>query len=390
MVDRPLSSLNPQVLNALRIGAYQIYYMDRVPERAAVSSTVDAIKNAGAPNAASFVNAILRRAARKAEYFPKPDKTTHYLEYCAMQHAHPLWMITRWFEQLNQDRFEYLLTQNNKPPKSTLKLISKNSLPDDEPDFGKYLLKNLSVKSHTRPLRGAYAVETLPKFDKCEAFKKGCYIVQQESAQLCCEILAPKANETVLDACGAPGGKSIYLWESGVAEKDLTVCDISHKRLAKITENFERVGLVGAQILRGDVVELTKDQVFDKILIDAPCSALGVVRRHPEIKWQRSLRDIEACAENQKHILHGLAGRVKEGGELLYVVCSFEPEETYLQIDEFLNTHSEYEVHPLDDRVHDFYRKYVTKRQELVIYGGNSDDLDGFYAVLLKKSWAGS
>jgi len=385
MVSRPLPSLDPRVLNALRIGAYQIYYMDRVPERAAVSSTVDAIKHGGVPNAASFVNAILRRVAKRAEYFQKPDKEKNYLVYCAMQYSHPLWMITRWFQTLTKEKFEYLLAQNNKPPKYALKRITKNQLPENENSLSKYLLKEFSIKSHKKPLLGALEVETLPKFDLCPAFKAGCYIVQNESSQLCCQLLSPKETDTVLDACAAPGGKSIALWEQGVSPENLTVCDISQKRHQLIQDNFERVGLVGATILKGDVIEQTKNKTFDKILLDAPCSALGVVRRHPEIKWQRTPKDIEACSIIQKNILNSISDRLNVDGELLYIVCSFEPEETTLLIDNFLQEHSEFQILSLDDRVHDFYRKYVTKCKELVIYGGNPDNLDGFYAVLLKK-----
>ncbi len=146
MLKRPYSSLDPRVANALRVGAYQIYYMDRVPERAAVSETVEAIKQVGVPNAASFVNAILRRVAKKSEYFTKPDKEKLPLEYFPIQFAHPPWMVERWHKRLPQDKFEYLLINNNKPPKQSLKLIKRNPLPEPEVDFPTYLLKTHSQK----------------------------------------------------------------------------------------------------------------------------------------------------------------------------------------------------------------------------------------------------
>lgn len=385
VVNRPLTSLDPRVLNALRVGAYQIYYMDRVPERAAVAETVEAIKTAGVPNASSFVNAILRRIAKKSEYFPKPDKEAHYAEYCAMQYAHPQWLVNRWIQNIPKDKFEYLLINNNKPPKFTLKRILKNPLPNQLEAFPAYLLRTSGIKSQSRPLPGGYIVESLPRFESCEAFQKGCYIVQHESAQLCSQLLSINPDDKVLDACAAPGGKSIALWDRGVRPENLTVCDFSQKRLQRLYENFSRVGLLGVKVLHGDAVEQSQNQMFDKILLDAPCTALGVVRRHPEIKWQKTPRDIENCAQNQKKLLFGLAKSLNLFGELLYVVCSFEPEETTLQIEEFLAHHPDFEIESLANRVHDFYRKYVTKRNELLIYGGNIDDLDGFYAVILKK-----
>lgn len=385
MTDRPFSSLDPRVVNALRVGAYQIYYMDRVPERAAVSETVEAIKLVGVPNAASFVNAILRRVAKKSDYFPKPDKEKFPLDYYSMQYAHPKWMVERWYKQLPQEKFEYLLVNNNKIPKHTLKLIKRNPLPTAEQDFPTYLLKNHSIESSWRPLPGAFRTEALPKFENCEAFQKGCYIVQDESAQLVTSLFQVKNTDTCLDACAAPGGKSIYLWDSGIEAKNLTVCDSAQKRLKILNENFKRVGLTEATVLHGDVVEQCQGKVFDKILLDAPCSSMGVIRRHPEIKWLRVPNDVLNCAAEQARLLNGLASCVASGGEMVYSVCSFELEETTQQIEKFLNMHKEFEKVSLMDRLHDFYKKYVTRDNELLIYSSNPDDLDGFYAVILRK-----
>lgn len=385
MLDRPFSSLDPRVANALRIGTYQIYYMDRVPERAAVSETVEAIKQVGVPNAASLVNAILRRVAKKSEYFPKPDKVTQTVEYYSMHHSFPQWMIERWYKQLSLERFEYLLANNNRIPKNTLKLLTRNELPNGEKDLATYLLKSQSVESSWRPLPGALRLETLPKFDQCEAFKKGCYLVQDEAAQLASGLVQASDTDLCLDACAAPGGKSIYLWESGVSPENLTVCDFAQKRLRILRENFARVGLEGAQILHGDVVEQCAGKQFHKILLDAPCSAMGVIRRHPEIKWLRTLNDIQNCALEQARLLEGLAKNVLVGGELIYIVCSFELEETTQQIQQFLEKHPEFEKQDISNRVHDFYKKYLTREHELLIYSGNPDDLDGFFGVVLKK-----
>lgn len=386
MLDRPFSSLDPRVANALRIGTYQIYYMDRVPERAAVSETVEAVKQVGVPNAASLVNAILRRVAKKSEYFPKPDKVTQPVEYYSMHHSFSQWMVERWYKQLSLEKFEYLLSNNNRIPKNTLKLITRNPLPNNESDLATYLLKTQSVESSWRPLPGALRAETLPKFNECEAFKKGCYIVQDEAAQLSASLVQASATDTCLDACAAPGGKSIYIWESGLAAENLTVCDFAQKRLKVLRENFERVGLQGVTILHGDVVEQCNGKTFQKILLDAPCSAMGVIRRHPEIKWLRTPSDIQNCSIEQARLLDGLAKNVAVGGELIYIVCSFELEETILQINNFLETHPGFEkVCPLD-RIHDFYKKYVTRENELLIYSGNPDDIDGFFGVVLKRN----
>lgn len=399
MVDRPLQSLDPRVLCALRVGTYQIFYMDRVPDRAAVSETVEAVKLVGVRNAASFVNAILRRVARKAEYFPKPDKAKQQAEYLAMHHAHPQWMIDRWLAHIPPERLEHMLSGNNTPPKITLRVLGRNPVPGvgkggaaggtgGTDDLATFLLREHGIASQWRPLKGALQVESLPPFDKCEAFKAGCYIVQDEAAQLCASLVAPLPTDTVLDACAAPGGKAIHLWDGGVEPARLTLCDFSQKRLAVLQKNLERVKLQGATVVHGDAAAALKEKSYKKIVLDAPCSALGVIRRHPEIKWLRSLADIENCAKEQKRLLSSLASLVEPKGELIYIVCSQEVEETTAVTDNFLATHPEFEVASLEGRIHDYYRKYLTRQNEVLVLPGNGDDLDGFYAVVFRKRGA--
>jgi len=385
MIDRPFASLDPRVASALRVGTYQIFYMDRVPDRAAVSETVEATKQVGVPNAASFVNAILRRVARKAEYFPKPDKQKALAEYLAMHHAHPQWMVDRWLRHVPLDRLEHMLSGNNTQPKHTLRVIARNPVPTGE-DLATFLLREHGITSDWRPLKGALQVASLPPFERCEAFKAGCYIVQDEAAQLCSSLVDAKPGQRVLDACSAPGGKAIYTWDNGVEPEDLTLCDFSNKRLEMLARNLTRVRLVGASVVHGDAVEVLKGKTYSRILLDAPCSALGVIRRHPEIKWLRSPADIDTSAKEQRRLLAGLAPLVEPGGELLYIVCSQEQEETVDVTDAFLGAHREFEIVPLAGRIHDYYRKYLTRRGETLVLPGNGDEIDGFYAVVFRRS----
>jgi 16S rRNA (cytosine967-C5)-methyltransferase len=385
MVDRPFASLDPRVACALRIGAYQIFYMDRVPDRAAVSETVEAIKKVGAGNAASFVNAILRRVARKAEYYPKPDRETDTLNYLSVQFAHPAWMVERWMKHVPVDRLEHLLSGNNKAPPITLRQISRRPLPSDE-DLSAWLLRTQGIQSEWLPLKTALRVERLPDFSRCEAFRNGCYIVQDVAAQIAVGLVRAGADcGRVLDACSAPGGKSLALWDQGVEGCDLVLAESSQKRISLLKQNLERVGVEPAEILQGDVLAQIGERTFDTVVLDAPCSALGVIRRHPESKWQRVPQDIDHCAQEQRRLLDGLAVAVRPGGELVYIVCSVEQEETTLQMADFLERHKEFEVVSLERRVHDYYRKYVTRGNELLILPGNADDLDGFYAMVLRK-----
>jgi 16S rRNA (cytosine967-C5)-methyltransferase len=385
MVDRPFASLDPRVACALRVGAYQIFYMDRVPDRAAVSETVEAIKKVGAGNASSFVNAILRRVARKAEYYPKPDREAETAGYLAVQFAHPQWMIERWLKHIPVDRLEHLLSGNNKAPPIVLRRLVNKPVPSGE-DLAAFLLRTQGIQSEWLPLKTALKVERLPDFSQCEAFKSGCYIVQDAAAQLAVSLVKTAGvNAPVLDACSAPGGKSIALWDLGLNEQNLVLAETSQKRMGLLKENLSRVGVVPAEILQGDVLEQVSGRMFDTVLLDAPCTAMGVIRRHPESKWHRVPQDITHCAAEQRRLLDGLASAVREGGELVYIVCSVEQEETTQQMSDFLLRHPEFEAVSLEQRVHDYYKKYVVRDKELLILPGNADDLDGFYAMVVRK-----
>ena len=384
MVSRPLQSLDQRVLNALRIGTYQIFYMDRVPDRAAVSETVEAAKLVGAKNASSFVNAILRRVARKAEYFPKPNKETEAAEYLAMHYAHPPWMIERWLRHIPRERLEHMLASHNSQPQITLRVISRNPTPTNE-DLATYMLREHGIGSHWRPLKGALVMDKLPNFEKCEAFKKGCYIVQDEAAQLCTSLVGILPNAKVLDACAAPGGKSINLWDAGVEAENLTLCDFSQKRIQLMQQNLDRVGLKNVNVVHGDLASAFPKEKFQRVVLDAPCSSMGVIRRHPEIKWHRSVSDIETCSKEQQRLLTAAANLVEDGGQLAYIVCSQEQEETTHMTQWFLEKFPNFQRVSLDGVVHDYYRKYLNSVDELLVIPGNPDGLDGFFAAVFQK-----
>jgi 16S rRNA (cytosine967-C5)-methyltransferase len=322
--------------------------------------------------------------SRKAEYFPKPDKVKQQAEYLAMHHAHPQWMIDRWLSNIPPERLDHMLSGNNTPPKNSLRVLARNPVPGGD-DLATFLLREHGIASHWRPLKGALQVESLPPFETCEAFKAGCYIVQDEAAQLCASIVAPRPTDTLLDACSAPGGKAIHMWDAGVEANQITLCDFSQKRIALMQKNLDRVKLHGATLVHGDAGSALSGKSFSKVVLDAPCSAMGVIRRHPEIKWLRSLADVENCAKEQRRLLVSCASLVEPHGELVYIVCTQEVEETSAVSDDFLASHPEFEIASLDGRIHDYYRKYLTRRNEVLVLPGNGDDLDGFYAVIFRK-----
>lgn len=391
MIDRPFSSLDPRVANALRIGTYQIYYMDRVPDRAAVAETVEAVKLVGAAQAASLVNAVLRRVALKAEYFQKPNKEKETTAYLAMHHAHPAWMIERWSRFIGLERLEHVLAAHNAPPQKTLRMMRKRPVPGGV-DLATHLLKSFGIKSTHRPLKSALRLKDYPEFSTCEAFRSGSFIVQDESAQLAASLVSPESGQRVLDACAAPGGKTIAIWDQAPDGVTFYLCDSARKRLAKLEQNLSRIAPdpAAVHVAHADAAAAFPNTSFHHIVLDAPCSAMGVISRHPEIKWHRVPQDIKNAAAEQKRLLDALAARVLPGGELIYMVCSFEPEETTDQIAQFLQHHCEYARVDLNGRIHDYYKKYLTTAGDLLILSGNPDQIDGFYACVLRKTTSSS
>lgn len=387
MIDRPFASLDPRVANALRVGTYQIYYMDRVPVRAAVAETVQAVKLVGAAPAASLVNAVLRRVAKKAEYFKKPDKDKETVAYLSMHHSHPQWMIERWLKHLPEERLVHCLIAHNEVPQKTLHDLQKRPNPEGAP-LDHFLLKTHGVRSSWRPLRSALRLESFPNFPSCPAFQAGSYIVQDESAQLAASLVQPKSGEKVLDACASPGGKTIAVWDKSPEDVHFFLADSAKKRMLTLQENLRRLQLDNDShfhVTHSPAGEAFPKETFDHIILDAPCSSLGVISRHPEIKWLRSPQDITQCANEQRELLKTLGKRLRPGGELVYMVCSFELEETTKQIEHFMRENSEFEKVDLRGRIHDYYRKYLVDDNELLIFSGNQDRIDGFFACVLRR-----
>ena len=383
LIDRPLNAVDPRVLNALRIGMYQIYYMDRVPDRAAVSETVEATKSMGVGHAASFVNGVLRNVARRTEYFKKPDKEKEPVAYYSMHYSYPPWLIERWNDHLPAKRLEFLLEKTNEVPQHFLKVFEKKITTEE---LSYFFLKEYGIHCNPLPLEGCIQVSRLPDIAKCTYYQKGFYQIQSETSQLMASLVNKDHDGYLLDACASPGKKLLCLLDEGFDQDKVIAYEIYPKRAKILNDEIRRAGFkLGNPVVTADISKSDLNREFHNILLDAPCSSLGVIQRHPEMKWLKKPQDIEHYAQVQKEILEHLAPSVAIGGELLYTVCSFEPEETTEQIDLFLRNHTEFQRYNILERVHPYYQKYLKSNHEIIIYPGNTDSLDGFFGVVLKR-----
>jgi 16S rRNA (cytosine967-C5)-methyltransferase len=384
---RDLDKLSPFMRASLVLGTYQIFYMDKVPDRAAVNESVEYLRASGEAKATSFANGILRQIARKAAYFPKPDKEEKPVEYLAVQFAHPEWMIKRWLDRFSFPKLEIMLAANNTQPSFTARANLMRYPVEQIHDLQQKLLKEESTHTDRVNLRSAIRFLDPPRFDEGSLFARGEYTAQDLSSQLVALFVDPKPGEHIADVCAGPGGKLSHLYELAGGQAFLTAIERSPRQFSRAQESMQRMGHDQNLTWRHqDLLECDDNEVFDKILLDAPCSGLGVLAKHPDGKIFKNAASIEVLAAKQRELILHCLKMLKKGGHLIYSVCSFEPEETLLHV-EWLQKQLKDQceiVSPLP-YLPDYYKKYVTREQVFLVYSFNADAMDGFGSFILRK-----
>ena len=380
---RPVAKLERSVLILLRSGLYQLFYLDRVPVSAAVNETV-ILAHEFAPRAAGFVNAVLRQADRERAAIRYPDQGSDAAGYLAARHSHPRWLVETWLRQLGKDEAELLASAMSAPPPFTLRVNTRKASRDE-------LLARLSEEGvsatagryspHAVQVSGPIHLAALP------SFRAGLFTVQDESSQLAGLILAPSPGERLLDLCAAPGGKATHLAQLMENRGSILACDTSAKKLGLVAETAERLGvtILSTRVLDGTRGPLPfADGEFDRVLIDAPCSGLGVLRRNPEGKWWKSPQTIAELVPVQQSILANAAAVVKRGGTLLYATCSTTREENEAVVDEFLSRHADFMVENVRE-LFPFLAEFCTERGFFRSWP-HRHGMDGFFAARLRRN----
>lgn len=323
--NRPLDRLDPIVLMALRLGLFQMGFLDRVPDHAAIMTSVDLVARRAA-SAKGFVNALLRRAQREGL---TPPPAAPEVARLGVLHSHPDWLVRMWTDELAPGEVEPLLEANNTAAPTCYRALGDR-------DAVLTVLRAHDVAAQ----KGRYASTSIvipgPVLDM-----EGLAVVQGEASQLVVEMLDPRPGERVLDACAAPGGKSAAIAARVGNEGHVVACDPGRNAAARI-----RASLRGAGIERGVAIHPrgveTLDAApasFDAVLVDAPCSGLGTLRQHPEIRWRRTPRDLDDLAERQHAILASVARLVRPGGRLVYSTCTIARTENDDVVEAFLADH---------------------------------------------------
>ena len=327
------------IRQALRIGALQILTLTRVPDSAAVDESVELAKKYGHPGTAGLVNAVLRRLA-KGERAPLPDPATDPAAYLAVAHSHPRWLVDRWLTRYGFDETEQLLAAGNAEPRVSVRanahriapaaladaLRAEGASPEPAPNGGPVLLVAPGYVAARSPL-----------------FRDGLLSLQDEAEAAVAGLLGAMPGERALDLCAAPGGKASQIAEA-VAPSGFVVAMERHGSRAKALRSnlVERLRLPRAWTVCGDGLAPPLRGGFARVLVDAPCSGLGVLRRRADARWRKEAGAIAQMAAIQGPLLESAAALVKAGGVMVYSVCSLEPEETDAIVEAFLSRHSEF------------------------------------------------
>ena len=346
----------PALQNLLRLGLYQIFWLDRIPDHAAVHETVELAKQNGFGPQAGFVNAVLRGYLREAG---ETKKILGELKISnpAIGWSHPEWLVEKWRKRFDDEKTAQLLEWNNTPPKTfarvnmlktdASKLIEKWREENIEYDFVRrdWLEENFvfELKSH-------------PPLHSLASFRDGWFYIQDPSTLLAVRELDPQPGETILDLCAAPGGKTTFIAQLMKNEGKIIAQDVSEERLKLIQENCTRLGVTNVETVSNSSFFILHSS-FNRILVDAPCSNTGVMRRRVDLRWRISPEEISRLRQTQLDLLKLAATKLKPGGVLVYSTCSLEPEENSEVVKEFLREHenfkleSEHELLPFADNV---------------------------------------
>ena len=340
-LNRPLSKVDAKVLNVLRVAMYQIFFLDRVPNSAAVNESTELAKKFCSQSAAKFVNGVLRSAVREPSKsnFPTGDD----LESLALRNFHPAWLVKLFADEFGLDATKKLLDFDNTEPPLCLRVNNLRTTRENILDA----LKKFDVQAEA----STFAPEGIicrghGALDKFRPLRDGLCQVQDESSMTAAHLLNPTAGDFVIDCCAAPGGKTTHIAELMQNHGRIVAADIYDTKLAHVKQNADRLGITIIEPTLIDARELGDKfpAQADKVLVDAPCSGLGVLRRKADMRWKKNPAELEPLPALQEEILSSAARTLKRGGTLLYSTCTILRRENQSVVEKFLSTHADFDL----------------------------------------------
>lgn len=379
-VNRRLDKIAPVILNVLRMGVYQIFLLTKVPTSAACNEAVKLARKYGHKGTVGFVNGVLRSVARSIETIKYPNAQDDPVQYLALKYFHPEWLITRWLERFGFEECEKLCVINNQTPALVFRT---NTLKTNRNELMERLKQEGVTCEPSKWTPEGIVCTEIPSLASLDSLREGLFQVQDESSMMVAHVLDPKPGEFVIDACGAPGGKSTHIAALMKNKGVVLSVDIHEHKLALIKENAKRLGIniIQPQLLDATNLHEKYFKQADRVLVDAPCSGLGVLRRKPDSRWRKSVEMLDELPKLQTQILISASKCVKKGGVLVYSTCTTEPEENQYVIDSFLRSVNDFE---LDDVAK--FLPALKGRSRMVQLLPHVDGVDGFFiARMIKK-----
>ena len=381
-----IKRIDPKVLNALRMGLFQIIFLDRVPASAAVNTSVELCKTVAEPYVVKFANAILRKAGVAHTEVPFPQFSQDPVASIAATLSFPAWLVERWLKRFGPEECRALCSFINTIPPISVRV---NELKTSREELRRALEQETDSTTPTRhaPMGLSFINPRFP-IAKMTAYQKGWFQVQDEAAQLVSLFLAPLPGEKIMDACAGLGGKTGHIAQLMGNKGRIIAVDKERRKLGLLRSEMMHLGISTVTTRSLDLAlppETGQDTpAFDRILLDAPCSGLGVLRRNPDAKWAAAKQNLAPFRERQIDMLTNVAPQLKVNGTLLYTVCSMEPEENEKVVEAFVQTHPGFMVDTDRETIPDAVLPFVGQSGYLRTFP-HTHNMDGFFSVRLKR-----
>ena len=368
-----VKKISPWIINILRMGIYQIIFLDKVPKSAAVNESVNLAKRYGHKSSSNFVNAILRKVEK--EDLEELNNIENNVERISKTTSMPEWIVEELLKEKTVEETEKICQNSNKKPNLTIRI---NNLKISKEELEKQF-KKANIEFEEGILEDFLVLKKIKNIENLELFKKGYFSIQDEAAGFTTIVLNPQKGDYVLDACSAPGGKTTYMAQWMQNEGKIEAWDIYDHRIKLIKENANKLGIKIIQTNINDATIYKEEykEKFDKILLDVPCLGIGVMKRKPDIKWQRKQEDINEITKIQYQILEKCSKYLKKGGELVYSTCSILKEENEEIIKKFIKNYPEFKIANYNIKQNNYFYKYIEDGKYLKVYP--NENTDGFF-----------
>ncbi len=356
---------------------YQLLFMDKIPAYAVINEAVELGKKKGGKFWARKINAVLRALQRGLPSIEYPDFAQDPIAAIAIRYSHPEWLVARWIEQWGKDATLALCQANNTNPQLSIRV---NRLKTTPPAVQEMLARAKIEAEQTEYLSDFLTVDHLTDLATFAPFQQGYFSVQDISAGFACHLLQPQPGERIIDLCAAPGGKAAYIAELTNDDSQIIAVDVNEARLNLVAKYRDRLGLKSLQLVAADGTTF-RCEPADRLILDAPCSGLGVLSKRVDLRWKRTPEQIQELIQLQTQLINNAATLIKSGGVMVYCTCTIEPAENQQIIEQFLKQRPEFSIEPASR----FVPASVTTPEGYILTLPHVHGMDGSFAVRLRK-----